>query len=68
MIAFWHKQYSIEQETCNDEVRKKIEKRMYEEEKIRLNNVTVKMLEIKWLNEGGKNFLDLIKILLLYKN
>ena len=41
---------------------------MYEEEKIRLNNVTVKMLEIKWLNEGGKNFLDLIKILLLYKN
>ena len=33
------------------------------EEDIMMNSVSVKMLEIKWLKEGDKNFLDLIAIL-----
>ena len=33
------------------------------EEDIMMNSVSVKMLEIKWLKEGDKNFLDLIDIL-----
>ena len=34
-----------------------------QEEDIMMNSVSVKLLEIKWLNEGDKNFLDLIEIL-----
>ena len=45
-----------------------MEKRKIEEENIRLNNVSVRLLEVKWLNEGGKTFLDLIRMLLLHKN
>ena len=33
------------------------------EEDIMMNSVSVKMLEIKWLLEGDKTFLDLISIL-----
>ena len=33
------------------------------EEEIMMNSVSVKMLEIKWLKEGDKTFLDLIGIL-----
>ena len=28
-----------------------------------MNSVSVKLLEIKWLKEGGENFLSLIEIL-----
>ena len=68
LIAFWHKQYRIQYETCNDEVRKAIEKKDIGEEEIMMNSVSVKMLEIKWLKEGGKTFLDLIEILKENKN
>ena len=33
------------------------------EEEIMMNSVSVKMLEIKWLKEGGNTFLNLIEIL-----
>ena len=34
-----------------------------DEEDIMMNSVSVKILKIKWLREGDKNFLDLVQIL-----
>ena len=31
-----------------------------EQEDIMMNSVSVKLMKIKWLREGGKNFLDLV--------
>ena len=33
-----------------------------EEDDIMMNSVSVKMIELKWLQQGGKNFLDLVEI------
>ena len=44
-------------------VHTEMEKLNIGEEEIMMNSVSVKMLEIKWLKEGDKTFLDLIDIL-----
>lgn len=39
-----------------------------EEEDIMMNSVSVKLMKIKWLREGNRNFLDLVNILNDTKN
>ena len=45
-----------------------MDKKKIGEEEIMMNSVSVKMLEIKWLKENDKTFLDLIDILKENKN
>ena len=48
--------------------RKRLKEKGVDEDDIMMNSVSVKILKIKWLREGKKNFLDLVEILNDTKN
>ena len=47
---------------------KRLKEMNVDEDNIMMNSVSVKILKIKWLLEGQKNFLDLVQILNDTKN
>ena len=68
MITFWDPRYKLSQEACQDRVSAELSKSGISKDDIMMNSVTVKLLSIKWLKQGDRNFLDLVQILNDTKN
>ena len=60
LITLWHKNLKIEQNEFQAMVDAELKAIGAEREDIMMNSVSVKLMKIKWLREGGKNFLDLV--------
>ena len=68
LITLWHNNLKLSSETCQDLTTKELLKARVEEEDIMMNSVSVRLMKIKWLREGQRNFLDLVNILNDTKN
>ena len=68
LITLWHKNIKIDQAEFQEMTRGELNRIGAEQEDIMMNSVSVKLMKIKWLREGGKNFLDLVEILNDTKN
>ena len=68
LITLWHKNLKIDDKECQKLTRRRLKEKDVEDEDIMMNSVSVKILKIKWLREGRKNFLDLVEILNETKN
>lgn len=68
LITLWHKNLKIDQTEFQEMTRGELKRIGAEQEDIMMNSVSVKLMKIKWLREGGKNFLDLVEILNDTKN
>ena len=68
LITLWHKNIKIDQTEFQEMARDELKRIGAEQEDIMMSSVSVKLMKIKWLREGGKNFLDLVEILNDTKN
>ena len=60
LITLWHKNIKTGQNEFQELTYDELKRIGAEQEDIVMNSVSVKLMKIKWLREGGKNFLDLV--------
>ena len=68
LITLWHTNIKVDAEEIQEKTKEKLKKIGAEEEDIMMNSVQVKLIKIRWLREGGRNFLDLVNLLNETKN
>ena len=68
LITLWHNSSKVDQNYFQEMTKGELKRIGAEQEDILLTPVSVKLMKIKWLREGGKNFLDLVEILNDTKN
>ena len=67
-ITFWDQKHKLNQEGVQESVEDVLETISKEPDDKMMKTVQLKMIEIKWLKQGGKNFLNLVSILNESKN